>query len=448
MKKKAIKSFLAFMIVTSGFAYGAGSTASANEELREKLEDLEEKKNSNDSESEEAESEREEILNDIQEIQEEIRELDEEMASTNEDISEKEDDISETESRIDELHEQIEELEERIAERDELLKDRVRAMYQNGGSVDYLEVLMGANSFGDLLDRVSALNTIADQDRDILESHIKDQEDLEAAKAEVEEQLSSLEESKANLEDLKAEQESQQSEKENILGGLEDDEELLEETLIALEDEEALLQEQEEAAQKELEAYETREAEKREEEERREAEAAAAAEEEEEAEEESSDSSESDSSESDSSDSSSSSSSAAPSDSGGTLMKPAEGSYTSEYGQRWGRMHHGIDIGSGGRSGIPIVAAESGTVVNSSYMNGYGNTVMISHNIGGKQITTLYAHMSSTKVSSGQSISRGDQIGVMGETGASQGVHLHFEVHEGSWNGSKSNSVNPRNYLP
>lgn len=420
MRKRLVKSFVACAIISSVFVYGnVENTAEASAELRQKLSDLEEKRSNNEAESEETKQEMEELEDEIREVEKELRNVDEKMTATNEKISEKEAEVADTEDRIDELRERINKLEERIEERDELLKDRVRAMYQNGGSVDYLEVLMGAKSFGDFLDRVSALHTIAEQDRDILDSHIKDQEELEEAKEEVEEQLASLEESLDELEDLKEELEGQRADKRDILGDLEKEEELLEEALLSLEDEEELLEKQKRAAKQELEAYEKRQRGMSKQQQPQPQETK-----------------------------SSTGSNDVPEVNGSdALMRPATGRVTSEYGPRWGRTHHGTDIGQGGRSNVPIVAAAQGTVVQATYMNGYGNTVMISHRVDGRQITTLYAHMSSISVSSGESVSKGEQVGVMGNTGASQGPHLHFEVHEGPWNGSKSNSVDPRKYV-
>ena len=104
-------------------------------------------------------------------------------------------------------------------------------------------------------------------------------------------------------------------------------------------------------------------------------------------------------------------------------------------------MHHGIDIGKNGRSGdVPIVAVQDGTVVNASYSSSYGNMVIISHVVNGKQVSTLYAHLERLDVSAGQSVSKGQQLGLMGNTGQSFGAHLHFEVHGGGWNGAKLNS--------
>ncbi|MDO5449131.1 MAG: M23 family metallopeptidase, partial [Clostridia bacterium] len=113
----------------------------------------------------------------------------------------------------------------------------------------------------------------------------------------------------------------------------------------------------------------------------------------------------------------------------GKLVWPAPGVYvvSSPYGPRWGSFHGGIDL-SVGRAGSTIVAAASGTVTVASNGNsGYGTYVMINHNNG---METLYAHMiyGSICVSTGQYVSAGQPIGIMGSTGNSTGPHLHFEV--------------------
>lgn len=129
------------------------------------------------------------------------------------------------------------------------------------------------------------------------------------------------------------------------------------------------------------------------------------------------------------------------------FVRPATGRITSEYGPRNGRMHHGIDIGRGGRMNVPVTAAAAGTVVEARYRNGYGNTVMVSHRMNGREMMTLYAHLASINVAGGQIVAQGEKLGLMGNTGASRGPHLHFEIHEGSWDTQKSRSVNPRKYV-
>lgn len=110
--------------------------------------------------------------------------------------------------------------------------------------------------------------------------------------------------------------------------------------------------------------------------------------------------------------------------SGGCVM-PARGTTTSEFGSRWGRLHAGIDIAA--PIGTPIWAAKAGTVVVAGTQNGYGNTVVLDH--GG--MTTLYGHQSRLAVSTGQSVSQGQVIGYVGNTGRSTGPHLHFETRYG-----------------
>ena len=96
-----------------------------------------------------------------------------------------------------------------------------------------------------------------------------------------------------------------------------------------------------------------------------------------------------------------------------------------------------MDIGAS--YGSSVLAADSGTVILAGWNGGYGNCVVISH---GNGITTLYGHMSSIAVSSGQSVSQGQTIGYVGSTGASTGPHLHFTVYYGGA------TVNPIAYLP
>ena len=130
--------------------------------------------------------------------------------------------------------------------------------------------------------------------------------------------------------------------------------------------------------------------------------------------------------------------------SGGKLGWPVPSSsrITSQYGYRilFGvkDFHTGIDIGAA--QGTNIVAAESGTVILASYgwNGGYGNYVIINH---GNGITTRYAHASKLYVSVGQTVSKGQVIAAVGETGNAYGAHLHFET--------RLNGVhkNPLNYL-
>lgn len=117
---------------------------------------------------------------------------------------------------------------------------------------------------------------------------------------------------------------------------------------------------------------------------------------------------------------------------------PTQGTLTSGYGWRWGRMHRGVDVA--GPVGTPVVAAGSGVVEQAGWNSGgYGNLVEIRHPDGS---LTRYAHNNRLNVSAGQSVRQGQQIAEMGSTGYSTGPHLHFEVHQGG------SAVNPVAYLP
>ncbi len=109
--------------------------------------------------------------------------------------------------------------------------------------------------------------------------------------------------------------------------------------------------------------------------------------------------------------------------------RPVPGAIVSPFGARthpiFGsiRFHYGLDLD--GDTGDPIAAAADGVVISARWMNGYGNTVVISHGGG---FTTLYAHQSQLAVSVGDTVVGGQNIGQVGSTGWSSGPHLHFEV--------------------
>ncbi len=120
----------------------------------------------------------------------------------------------------------------------------------------------------------------------------------------------------------------------------------------------------------------------------------------------------------------------------GGLIWPVNGPLTSPFGMRWGRLHAGVDISA--PEGTPIRAAQAGRVVLLGPTGGYGNYTCVQHSGG---LSTCYAHQSSFATSMGASVSRGQVIGAVGNTGNSFGAHLHFETRI---NGSP---VNPAGYL-
>jgi murein DD-endopeptidase MepM/ murein hydrolase activator NlpD len=117
-----------------------------------------------------------------------------------------------------------------------------------------------------------------------------------------------------------------------------------------------------------------------------------------------------------------------------SLVWPTNGIITQGYK---GSPHPALDIAN--RSAPPIIAADEGIVSFAGTSGGYGRMITIDH---GNGMVTRYAHCSSLSVSAGQTVSQGQQIGVMGSTGNSTGTHLHFEIIV------NGNFQNPYNYLP
>lgn len=110
--------------------------------------------------------------------------------------------------------------------------------------------------------------------------------------------------------------------------------------------------------------------------------------------------------------------------------------YTSGFGQRWGRLHAGVDMA--GPVGTPIYATADGVVTHAGWSSGYGRLITIKHDFG---LETRFGHLSAIKVSVGQRVSRGERIGDMGNSGRSTGPHLHYEVRVGG------TPVNPMTYI-
>ena len=348
---------------------------------------------------------------------------------------------------------------------DEQLKryrERVCAMEESGGyGYNILAIIFNSGSFGEMLSAIDDMNEVMQSDRELEQQYIDAREATESVKAEYEEAKAGYEEKQDELKAEKTELEDQLKEAEELLTSLEEDiEKAVKEYEVALAAEAAMA-----AEMSNLAAQLAREA----------AEEAARREQE-------SQNNGNNGNSGNTGDSSSTGDSGnTGGDSGetpeqpstpdepaptpapaeptptptpepsspvtGSLMWPVPSSnlVTSRYGWRvhpitgTERFHAGIDINGYGNAGGVIYAADGGTVVRSRYSDSYGNYVMINHD-GNMQ--TLYAHMSGTAVSEGQTVNKGDVIGYLGETGWATGVHCHFEVYVGG------STVDPEGYFP
>jgi murein DD-endopeptidase MepM/ murein hydrolase activator NlpD len=100
------------------------------------------------------------------------------------------------------------------------------------------------------------------------------------------------------------------------------------------------------------------------------------------------------------------------------------------------RPHEGIDVSA--PMGSPIEAPAAGVVTDAGWETGYGNTITINHGFG---IVTKFAHASKLLVKTGQRVSRGQRIALVGNSGLATGPHLHYEVHV------NGRPVNPLKYV-
>lgn len=413
--KKTMVAITAFMLCLAGISAGGSVQAESVGSLQEKKSTIEKKKSTVESGISEAENKITDIEKQRASLEAELKKVEKSIADTKEKITKKDKEIASTKEKIDSLKESIKETEERIANRHEILKERARSYQQNGSST-YLEVILGANSFGEFVERIGAVTTIMNADKDIIAEQEADKARLEEQKAEVETKLASLNEMKKELVKMKEELDGKKVEKNQLMAVLKSEQAQLEEEKLSLEEEKELLTNQESAVKKAIAA-----------EKKRQAEAAAAA------------------SANSSSTESSGAVSQAPAVTSGKFMRPAAGYVSSHFGNRWGRNHNGIDIAKSGT--VPVVASAAGVVSRANYSSSYGNVIYISHYIDGQVYTTVYAHLRSMNVSAGQSVQKGQQIGLMGNTGRSFGQHLHFELYVGGWTASKSNAVDPLKYL-
>lgn len=352
------------------------------------------------------------------------------------------------EQKINDLNTEIADLETKIEKRNDQLNAQARAT-QTGQDTSILSVMLNATSISDAISKVLAVNTIVSANNDIIEAQQTDKQELNTLKDSLVEQATVLEEKTAAL----AEQEEQLAQ-----AKLDQDvklNELAASLAVETAEKEQFEEQKAEAERKrqaELKAIEERKqkmaeaqalAEKEEQERLAQAAAAAAV-----AEKEAAEATattpivETPDVETEVEDTVTVPESSVPTPetpvdtSTGWGLPVSNVVVTSGYGYREdptgisGTFHEGIDFG--GSSSTVIMAVKSGTVAEASYDGMSGNYVIINHGDG---YYSLYAHLSSTTVSAGQAVTKGQQVGFMGTTGNSTGVHLHFGISTGIWSG-------------
>ncbi|MEF2243910.1 MULTISPECIES: murein hydrolase activator EnvC family protein [unclassified Paenibacillus] len=364
---------------------------------KQKIKNAERKAAQAEKDAHYAESQKKNISAKKEDLQKEITKILSEIDKVGQEKIEMETKIEQKNEEVIATGVELEQAEERIVKRDELLQSRMRLMYTNG-FVSYVDVLLSSTSFSDFLDRFDALQSILNQDRDILDEHKKDKELVVLKKKEVELQLLEVKELYYELEIKQADLIKKENEKETLIASYNSNLQELDE---ALEGFESITEEQEKllvALAAEVSKLNTQK------------------------------------------------NKIKNPYTGGKLGMPIDSGYrvTSNFGTRIHPItkkkhtHTGIDFGA--PSGTPIYAAESGVVIVSQWWGGYGNCVIIDH---GNGLWTLYGHIRNggLLVDKGDTVKKGQQIAEVGNTGNSTGPHLHFEVRKNEV------AVNPGGYL-
>lgn len=338
------------------------------QKVQDQIKQLEQKINSNSKSTKTVTSEINRLDKEIDQAEQQLVYLENRLQNTEAEIAATEADLATAESNL--------------GVRGEMLKTRIRALYERG-SVSYLEVLLNAHSFTDLINRLSQLKRVVNQDVAVVET-IKTERaaimDKQAYLQNKQQEATTLYQQTSQSRTQLA---SRKSERSTYLSKLQKDSVAYAASLEELEKTEAELERLIKEAQK---------------------------------------------------------NSPGTASGTGTYVWPAPGykKITSPYGWRTllGKrsFHAGVDIGA--PMGAKIVAVDAGTVLYAGWLGDYGQVVIIDH---GKGISTVYAHNSVLLVKTNDTVFKGQQISKAGSTGFSTGPHLHFEYRI---NGVKQNPLN------
>lgn len=369
-----------FSMVASGLTFAAA--AEDTDELKSKLSQLEDKKAA-------VKEQIAELTRQADNAQATRDALQSEINITKEEIKTVEDYIKRLQQQIDIKTAELGVAEKALDEKEELFAKSVRTTYELGDT-SYLEVVLKASNFSDMLSRIDMVSSVMDYNKKIVAEYTAAKEDIEEKRDDLQTTQDSQKEYQKNL-SYKAEE----------LAAREKEQAALQKSIL---DFKASSEAEYDRISGEMQSVSNKIAEM--------------------------------------SRQSASNGSVPMGD--GTLIWPTPSCTTnsSRYGWRihpiYGtrKFHAGEDIPAG--YGAEILAAASGKVVTAGWVSGYGNYTVIDHGGG---MMTAYGHQSSIGVSVGDTVSQGQVIGYVGSTGNSTGPHLHFEVYV---NGS---TVDPKSFF-
>lgn len=383
------------------------------EKINEEKKELEEKKKQVEEQEKAAEGKLNEVIEEKKSITDEITALDKKIQESEQQLGYIHERLDKTNAEHAQTTEDLAIAEQERAEQYDALKKRMKYIHENG-KVGYYQVLFSSRGFGDFLNRTEYVNDIVSYDQNMYGKLQEVESTIAEKKAQIEIQIQEIEVLLMEEEEKMLKLEESKEAKKKLMAEVEANVEKYNQQIAELEAESKSIEKKIQEAQ--AKANEIA---------RQQAEIAAAA----------------NRSSGVTKYNTTSGSGEAPS---GQFGWPVVGNYrlSSGYVNRVNpisgkrEFHTGIDIPA--PQGTSILAAESGTIIMSSWNGGYGNCVVIDH---GNGVSTLYGHNSSLVASVGDYVNRGDVIAKCGSTGMSTGPHCHFEVRI---NGSP---VRPNGYV-
>lgn len=379
-RKRSIISTIIVIALSFGMVFNVSATTI--DEAKKKASELEEKKKAAEKDKSSLSAQLNAIISDMEKAKEKLKKKQDEIQKAEDEL---------VQAKVDANNQY------------ESMKKRIKFMYENGNS-QFLEILAESESIGDFLNKAEYVSQISTYDREMLHEFQGVVKDVEKKEAALQKEYTEL---KGLQDDLLAKQNEVQSllkEKNVQISSLQSQ---IGENAATLQ---KLLEQAEAERQKQIEQQKAAEA------------ARQAAQ-----------------------NTGGGGSSYIPPTSenivsgSGQFTNPCPGSViSSTFGYRDfdGSFHKGLDLAA--PEGTPTYAAADGTVVIAGWSDSAGNWVVINH---GNGLVTKYMHHSAISVSAGQTVSKGQQIGYVGNTGNSFGAHLHFQVEV---NGT---AVDPLGYL-
>lgn len=408
MKKVLPKRFISLLLIFAMILPCCFYVYDVYGDDKQDLNDANNKKNNLQSEYDKTQKTIDELKAKSSDIEAYLSQLDSQMTIVNSSLWDINNQITSIEEEITETEQKLVEAQADVDQQYEAMKLRIQFMYEHNDET-YFAVLLNSENMGDLLNKAEYITKISEYDRKMLERFNDTVNYITDAKIKLEQDRETLVAKQEELEDKKSSLELLEETKKTEMAALKQNTQQQQEYQASIEADIKATDDYIASVEKQI--REREEAEKKK----------------------------------------NNSNNNATIDTGSNSTKYDGGAFkwptvstriTSPYGDTTGRSspHQGIDIGAVNRgvAGDPIYAAADGEVVISTFSSSAGNYIMIYHGDG---LYTRYLHASQLLVSVGTHVTKGQTIALMGTTGNSDGVHLHFDVR------LNGNVVNPWNYL-